>query len=122
MTYPLVIAVATVFCGALWWVATFAYASSQDVAPESVVVGMMLGGGALTAAGALAELRGGRFGPAIEPSPCAAPHDYVDPVVADTVDDVVSALTAARVGDDRSRAAGEARRVLDRMRQRVAER
>ncbi|MGV9866974.1 hypothetical protein [Rhodococcus koreensis] len=38
----------------------------------------------------------------------------VDPVVADTVDDVLSALAAARAGKDPQLAAGEAREVLER--------
>ncbi|MDI9978752.1 hypothetical protein [Rhodococcus sp. IEGM 1307] len=40
----------------------------------------------------------------------------MDLVVADTVDDVLSALAAARAGKDPQRAVGEARKVLERMR------
>lgn len=103
--YPLATRIATAWCGGLWWAATPGSAPSQGVPPVRVLV-----------AGAIAEHDCARMVPVAAPSSVGAPPQIVDLVVADTVDDVLSALAAARAGKDPQRAVGEARKVLERMR------
>ena len=81
--------------------------------PVTVLVGGALAG---AVAGAIAEHDCARMVPVAAPSSVGAPPQIVDLVVADTVDDVLSALAAARAGKDPQRAVGEARKVLERMR------
>lgn len=79
--YPLATRIATAWCGAVWWAATAEYAPSEGVSPVTVLVCVVLGGGALAEHGCT------RMVPVVAPCPggAPAPPQNADAIVADTV-------------------------------------